>query len=184
MSLHLQMRKLFLLLTCLFFLKDEIKSQDAPPGFPQRFLGHWKGKISWVVAGKPTRQFSMQLKVRERGDSAGLYEWHISYGDSASDERPYLLKPADISKGHWVIDEANGIVLDEYVFDNCLQGSFTVTNNTIINNYCVENGKMKVEFFTIKLGDKNTTGKGTEAAPFVDNYRIAGYRHGILEKVN
>jgi hypothetical protein len=157
---------------------------QAKTAFPHGFTGHWKGKLNWVVTGQPTRQFTMQLKIREMADTAGVYYWHISYGDSVKDERPYILRPGDQSKGHWVIDEANGIILDQYVFDNCLQGSFTVMNNTIINNYCLDKGKMNVEFFTIKLGDKKTSGMDSDESPLVDSYRMAGYQYGILEKVN
>lgn len=117
-------------------------------------------------------------------DSTGYYEWHISYGDSIKDERPYLLKPADDLPGErWLIDERNGIVLDNYVAGNCLQGSFTVLNNTIVNNYCIENGQMNVQFFAIKLSDKKTSGNGTDESPTVDSYRMTGYQYGMLEKV-
>jgi len=125
----------------------------------------------------------MQLKIRPSANE-GQYEWHISYGDSSRDERPYLLKPADdLHSDHWVIDERNGIILDNYIAGNCLQGSFTVLNNTIINNYCIENGQMNVQFFAIKLGDKKTSGKGTDESPTVDSYRMTGYQYGMLEKV-
>lgn len=38
--------------------------------------------------------------------------------------------------------------------DNAVHGAFTVQGNTIVDNYTIENGKMKVEFFSIKLEDK------------------------------
>lgn len=177
------MRKISLMaILSLIFFADSNGQVKAE--FPNGFTGHWKGKLNWVVAGQPTRQFTMQIKIRETVDTAGWYHWHISYGDSVKDERPYILRPVDKNKGHWVIDEGNGIILDNYVFDNCLQGSFSVMNNTIINNYCVENEKMKVEFFTIRMADKKTSGMGSDESPTVDSYRMAGYQYGILEKVN
>ena len=150
--------------------------------FPENFIGAWKGRLQWIVTGKPTQEFTMQLKVAKL-DSAGQYSWQITYGDNNTDLRPYTLKAIDTSKNLWAIDEHNGIILDNYVAGNCLQGSFTVMKNTIVNNYCIENGKMRVEFFTIKLGDKKTSGKGTDDSPLVDSYRMAGYQHGLLEKV-
>lgn len=158
-----------------------VKAQQ--PVFPASFTGKWKGKLQWAVAGKPTREFTMQLNILP-ADTAGQYTWQIIYGDDNKDNRPYLLKPADSSSNHWVIDERDGIILDSYVHGNCLQGAFTVNQNTIIDNYCIENGRMRVEFFTVKLGDKKQSGKGTEDVPFVNSYRIGGYQWGILEKVN
>jgi hypothetical protein len=173
------MRILFIVFLCACCLFT--KAQQ--PVFPASFTGKWKGKLQWAVAGKPTREFSMQLNILP-ADTAGQYSWQIIYGDDNKDNRPYLLKPADSNSNHWVIDERDGIILDSYVHGNCLQGAFTVNQNTIIDNYCIENGRMRVEFFTVKLGDKKQSGKGTEDVPFVNSYRIGGYQWGILEKVN
>jgi hypothetical protein len=150
--------------------------------FPKTFIGNWKGTMQWMVAGKPSQTFTMQLRIQP-SDSASQYTWQIIYGDSGKDNRPYILKPVDINKGHWVVDEWGGILLDSYVYDNCIQGAFTVQGNTIIDNYCVENGLMQVEFFSIKLGDKKQSGKGTAETPLVDSYRISSYQKGILKRV-
>lgn len=154
----------------------------ALTGFPQSFIGHWKGKLQWITAGKPTQTFSMQLVI-EPADSASQYTWQIIYGDSNTDNRPYILKAVDTLRGHWVVDERDGILLDSYVFGNCIQGAFTVHENTVIDNYCIENGKMKVEFFSIKLDEKKQSGKGTDDTPFVYSYRVGSYQTGLLERV-
>lgn len=174
--------KKFLCIGVSFFMISLATAQQASTEFPGMFKGNWKGKLQWIVPGKPAQEFTMRLNVVAL-DSLGLYGWEISYGDSSKDVRPYTLKAVDAGKGHWVIDEHNGILLDNYAIGNCLQGSFTVMGNTIVNNYCIENGKMRVEFFTIKLADKKTSGKGTEDSPLVDSYRMGGYQHGLLEKV-
>ena len=163
------------------FLTGNIHAQNA--AFPSGFVGNWKGKLQWIVTGKPTQEFSMQLNIYPL-DSVNMYNWQIIYGDDNKDNRPYVLKVVDITKDHWVIDEKDGIMLDSYVHGNCLQGAFTVSGNTIVDNYCVEDGKLKVEFFSIKLGDKKQSGKGTEDVPFVDSYRISSYQMGVLSKVN
>jgi hypothetical protein len=150
--------------------------------FPQSFIGNWKGKLQWMVNGKPTQIFTMQLRIQPT-DSANQYTWQIIYGDDNKDNRPYILKPIDTAKGHWIIDENDGIILDSYIHGNAFHGAFTVQGNTIVDNYKVENGKMVVEFFSIKLGDKKQSGKGTEDTPFVDSYRVSGYQTGVLVKV-
>ena len=108
--------------------------------------------------------------------------WQIIYGDDNKDNRPYILKPIDTAKGHWIIDEHDGIILDSYVHGNSIHGAFTVQGNTIIDNYTIENGKMRVEFFSIKLDDKKQSGKGTAETPFVDSYLISSYQTGVLER--
>lgn len=172
---------------CLFFyllmIAIPASAQDKTLDFPFSFVGKWKGTMQWMVTGKTTQTFTMQLRILPT-DSTGIFTWQIIYGDREQDNRPYLLKPIDTAKGHWVIDENNSIILDNYVFGNCLKGAFTVSGNTIADNYCLENGQLKVEFTSIKLADKNTTGTGTGDAPHVDSYRITSYQVGILNRIN
>jgi hypothetical protein len=158
------------------------KAQNPPASFPASFIGNWKGSLQWMVAGKPTQTFTMRLNIQP-ADSANQYTWQIIYGDDNKDNRPYILKPVDAAKGHWVVDEKDGILLDSYVHGNCIQGAFTVQQNTIIDNYCIEDGTLKVEFFSIKLGDKKQSGKGTDDTPFVYSYRVGSYQTGILHRV-
>ncbi len=100
-------------------------------------MGNWKGNIEWIVAGKPTQIFAMQLQI-SAADSANHYQWKIVYGDKENDVRPYTLKPIDTAKGHWIIDEHNGILLDGYIHGNSFHGAFTVQGSTIVDNYSLE----------------------------------------------
>lgn len=177
------MQKFLCSLIILLFYTCPTVAQEHNIPFPGSFIGKWKGNMQWIVAGKSTQIFTMQLLVKPT-DTNGIYTWQIIYGDDHKDNRPYLLKAVDSLKNHWLIDENNGIILDNYVFSNCLKGAFTVMGNTIANNYCLENGELKVEFTTIKLADKTTSGSGTDDSPFVDSYRISSYQVGTLRKVN
>lgn len=154
---------------------------QSPTPFPGSFIGKWKGKLQWMVTGKPSKEFSMQLIITP-AEHTGQYNWQVIYGDSSGtvDNRPYLLKPVDTVTGHWQIDERNGIFLDSYVHGNCLQGAFTVQGNTIVNNYCVEGNKLSVEFFSINLQDKKTSGKGAGDVPLVHSYKLGSFQTGVL----
>ncbi|MGG9960103.1 hypothetical protein [Ferruginibacter sp. SUN106] len=173
--------KKVLLFVLVIFATHFVAAQNKN-SFPQSFIGNWKGKLQWMVNGKPTQIFTMQLRIQP-ADTADQFTWQIIYGDDAKDNRPYILKPVDTATGHWVIDENDGIILDSYVHGNAIHGAFTVQGNTIVDNYKVENGKMLVEFFSIKLADKKQSGKGTEETPFVDSYTISNYQTGVLIKV-
>ena len=173
--------KIIFSLVFFIFSIQFLEGQNKNP-FPKSFIGNWKGRLQWMVAGKPTQTLTMHLRIQP-ADAANQFTWQIIYGDDNKDNRPYILKPLDTAKGHWIIDENNGIVLDSYVHGNTVHGAFTVQGNTIVDNYTIENGKMKVEFFSIKLGDKKQSGKGTEESPFVDSYRISSYQTGVLTRV-
>ena len=158
-------------------------SAQPGPGFPGPFIGKWKGKLTWTVSGRPAKEFSMQLNILP-SDTAGQYSWQIIYGDDGKDNRPYLLKQIDSSKGHWIIDEGDGIILDCYVHGNSILGAFTIKGNTITYHYSLKADSIFVEFIASKQAEKNTSGKGTEETPFVDSYKISGYQQGWLMKVN
>jgi hypothetical protein len=172
--------KILMLLCLLTLIQFSVTAQNTATSIND-FCGSWKGRLEWNRPGKPMQHFTMRLNI-QKTDSAHTYTWQIMYGDEGKDIRPYLLKLVDSAQNHWVIDENNGIVLDNYLLSNCLTGSFTVMGNTITDSYCLENGKLKVVFTSMKLSDKKTTGKGTEDAPSVDSYRITGLQQGWLEK--
>jgi len=191
---NINMKKFsFTILICLLVLNATAQNQQGEtlsspsfPGeeaaFPKSFIGNWQGELQWMVAGKPTQTFTIQLKIQPT-DAANQYTWQIIYGDNDKDNRPYLLKPVDTAKGHWIVDELDGIILDSYVHGNSIHGAFTVQGNTIVDNYRVENDTMLVEFFSFKLVDKKTSGKGTDETPFVDSYRMGSYQMGKLNKM-
>lgn len=176
------MKKLLSLIPLVFIIAVSGWAQDTT-SFPHAFTGKWKGSIQWFVAGKPPRDIPMQLIIQP-ADSQGHYTWKIIYGEDGKDFRPYLLKPVDIAAGHWIVDEGDGIVLDSYVHGNSLHSAFTVQNSTIVDNFRLENGKLYVEFFTILLDEKKTSGKGTEEVPLVNSYRIGSYQSGWLTRQN
>lgn len=123
----------------------------------------------------------MQLIIAPT-DSAGVFSWQIIYGDSAQDNRPYTLKAVDASRGHWVVDEGNGILIDSYLHGNAFAGAFTVMGNTIIDNYELDGDRLLVQFYSVKQSDKRTSGQGTDESPKVDSYRVSSYQKGYLKK--
>lgn len=181
------MKKLFLaaivwLIQLTLFAQTATIKNITTQAFPQSFTGNWKGTLQWLRAGKPTRQFTMQLRIQPT-DTAGQYTWQIIYGDSLKDNRPYILKPVDTAKGHWVVDERDGTLLDCYVHGNAVHGAFTMQGNTIVDNYRVENDQLAVEFFSINLNEKKASGKGTAETPSVDSYLINSYQTGTLTRI-
>lgn len=175
------MKGFFLLMA--FVANTAIAFSQDKPVFPNDYIGKWKGTLEWYPAGNPQpRLVNMELYILPSKDTAGQFSWHLTYGSVSQDSRPYLLKPIDTAKGHWLIDELNGIMLDQYWIGNRFIGSFTVGNSTIVNSYYIENGNMIVEFISYGAQALAKTGKGTEDSPFVDSYAIKGFQRAVLKK--
>jgi hypothetical protein len=173
------MKKPALLCSLFFLLSLFAGAQDQ---FPQSFVGTWKGELWWYRSGPAEpKKVPMQLIVQP-ADTAGQYTWQIVYGEKKEDNRPYLLKPVDTARGHWVVDEVNGIVLDQFWLGNRLTGAFTVAGNTLVNSYRIENGKMIVEFYSFPSKPIATTGGTSKDIPPVDSYAVRAYQRAVLSR--
>lgn len=155
----------------------------AQQGFPAAFTGHWQGILYWYQTGKATPQkVKMQLIIQPT-DTANTYTWQIIYGDKNEDNRPYTLKAVDTARGHWQVNENNGIVLDQYFVGNRFTSAFTVQNATIVDSYWREGNTLVAEFYSITAKPVNTTGSGTDDSPKVDSYATRSYQKAIMKRV-
>ena len=170
------MKFLLLILNCLILFT--VQAQQSQ--FPQSWTGNWKGELEWFKTGtNGSQKVKMELRIQPM-DSTGQFSWQIIYGSASEDNRPYTLISKDSTGIHWVIDEHNGIVLDQYLVGNKFAGAFTVMGNTILNNYTLENDKMMVEFYSINAKPVTSSGLDTESSPVVDSYRIGSYQKAVL----
>ena len=111
-------------------------------------MGNWTGELEIHDAMGPKQTVPMSLYLSET-DTSGIYDWVILYGmDSLSDMRNYVLKEIDKSKGHYMIDEKNGILIDAYFIQNELTSIFAVMGNTLVCSYRREGEEL---IFAIKI---------------------------------
>lgn len=155
---------------------------SAQHHFPQDFVGHWQGNLQWYQAGKAAPQtVKMQLLVQPTY-TVGIYTWQLTYGDKGQDDRPYLLKSVDTARGHWAVDERNGIIIDQYFVGNRFTSAFTVQSATIITSCWREGENLLMEFHSLSAKPVSTTGTGTEDSPTVMSYGVKGYQRAVLSK--
>jgi hypothetical protein len=170
---------LLALLICFYFA-----GYSQTTSFPENWKGNWKGELHWYKAGKQEpEKVNMELRIHP-ADTPGHYTWHIIYGTAQQDSRPYLLKQTDTTGIHWVIDEKNGIMLDQYWVGDRFTGAFTVQQSTLINSYYMEDNKLIVEFTGIGKKPFRTTGAGTDESPTVDSYQVRSYQKAVLYRIN
>ena len=154
----------------------------AAQDFPDAFLGHWQGELEWYKTGsKEPRKIKMQLIIQPT-DSAGQYTWQLMYGNKGEDNRPYILKALDQAAGHWIIDERDGIVLDQYWTGNRLNGAFAVQGSTIVNSYWIEGDSLMVEFFSILPTPVSKTGSSVNGKFSVESYAVKSFQKAVLRR--
>jgi len=127
-------------------LTDSLSIDDYT--FPKDWLGYWSGELKIYDSNGLKQKVSMSLDLAKT-DNLGIYTWAIMYGsDSTAQRREYELKEIDPSKGHYLIDEKNGILLDAYHIHNELISVFEVMGNSLITSYAIKNQEL---IFSVKM---------------------------------
>jgi hypothetical protein len=98
--------------------------------FPDGWAGTWTGMLN-IWKGSTIVQSVPMKTVIASTSHPDQYQWMTTFGDKEATEKPYLLKIVDRSKGLYVIDEQNSIVIETYLFDNKLVSWYTVVGSFI-----------------------------------------------------
>jgi hypothetical protein len=147
--------------------------------FPKDFVGKWKGPMRWSKPGpKPAQGVTMSLSILPTSEP-NLFDYRLQYGDKNEDIRPYKLKLIDAVKGHWQVDEQNGIRLDDYWVDQALTGVFSVGESTIVSKLYREGKNLVSEMTT--YSNKNTTSSGGGDVPSVLTYPILSIQRSVMK---
>lgn len=150
--------------------------------FPASFVGYWKGTLN-IYSGDEVKQ-TVTCALEVFPADSGRYDWIISYGDSGQDRRHYYLVPVDTAKGHWAIDEHNGIVIDMFATGKKFTSLFSVMDSAIQISYWLDGpDTMMMELFVYPEKEKNTTGNGTEESPTVKIWKFSGYQLGTMKRL-
>lgn len=149
------------------------------PVFPGDFTGHWKGTLLWYPSDKPVQSVEMQLIIQPL-DTPGRYSWKMVYGKPGEDERPYTLLTVDSTKGHWVVDEHNGILLDGYWRGKRFTSVFSVQGSVITEVMWLENDALQVEFIMHTEVPVRESGGSSPDSPKAKSFPLRGYQRATL----
>lgn len=103
---------------------------------PEDWIGHWTGTCRLAPPYQGLETFGATLTVAP-GSAPGSYSWRVTYDNGRHDVRAYELTPVDAAKGHYVIDEKNGLLLDAVISDGVLYAPFTIGEQLIVATYAV-----------------------------------------------
>ncbi|GAO45276.1 hypothetical protein FPE01S_04_05200 [Flavihumibacter petaseus NBRC 106054] len=137
--------------------------------------------MSWFQGKTRQQTVPMQLQIKAL-DSVDMYLWGMTYGSDKKDNRAYTLKPFDKSRGHWLIDEHNSIVLDLFQIGPKVTGSFTVDGNTIVNSYTLQGDSLVIEFYNIQERPIAITGGKDSTIPKIKSYGMRSYQVAVLRR--
>ena len=156
-------------------------AQNDALQFPQDFYGTYKGDLHIMNAnGKQTLGMEFILKA---GDSIGKHQYTLVYiFNGERQERQYTLIEKDVSKGEYIVDENNGILLDAKLVDHTLYFMFEVQNNIITTTERFYDNAMDFEITFSDTKQKTVSGTEGENAIEVTSYPIGGIQKAHLIK--
>ena len=153
--------------------------------FPEDWLGIWSGTLEIYNQKGVTQSLEMGLEI-EKTDTVDVYDWTIIYGsDSTAQRREYQLIAIDTSKGHYMVDEKNGIFLDGYHMHDAFVSVFEVMDNTLVIAYerNMEGMNFTVDVFPSKeIGISGDTLINGQEIPEVKSFQYTGRQRAVLNK--
>ncbi len=167
----------FLLLLFYGFL---VQAQEIGQ-FPNDYLGIYKGVLH-INSERGKQDIPMEFHLTAT-DSIGKYNYILVYGAGENrQERNYTLLEKDAEKGIYVVDENNGIILDDKVIDNRMYALFEVNGNILTTFITFEKDHMVFEIVFAPKDKKNTTNAENEEKTEVISYLITTVQRAVLQK--
>ena len=158
-----------------------LHAQTSNINFPDDFFGNYKGVLD-IHNAKGITKYPMEFQLQPT-DSLGHYQYTLIYGDGDNRQvRPYTLKAINKDNGTYIIDENNGIILDEKVIENRMYTVFEVGGTLLTTFITFEENQMLFEIVVIKVANKNSSGGTSEEIPEVFSYPITTVQRAILTK--
>lgn len=120
---------LFLIIS---FLTTCVSSQS---NFPTSWQGTYKGDLNIYTTDSVAMKVQMHLEIAPT-EKDSVFIWKMTYiFNGNEDVRDYQLKLVDASKGHYIVDERNSILIDTYYRNGVLTSFFEVEKSFIISEY-------------------------------------------------
>lgn len=152
-------------------LQPQIKVSDL--------VGNWQGNLEIVQPGstKP-RTVLMKLNIAPIKGTNG-FTYQLIYPNQAP--RNYKLLPLDEAKGHWQIDEQNGIKLDAFWNGAGFTSCFSVQGSMLITSERVQGDKLVWECASFEAKVLAATG-GENGSPTVTTQRLLTSQRAVLSR--
>ncbi|TMP40504.1 hypothetical protein CWB96_03145 [Pseudoalteromonas citrea] len=117
----------------------------ASSTIPDGWAGLYKGECDLISPQRGAYlNFAMSLEIANQEN--GEVSWVLTYGSAPSQSiRNYNLLTIDETKGHYAIDENNGIIIDQFLVGNEFVSMFEIGSSKIQTTYALNsNGTLDV----------------------------------------
>jgi len=156
-------------------------AQEKTTQFPTDYLGIYKGDLK-IESVRGAKEIGMEfhLNTTEKTDH---YQYMLIYiFDGKRQERKYTLVTKNATKGQYILDENNGILIDAQLFGNTLYFMFKVEATIITTTLRFYKDDMNFEITASSKDKKNVTGQENKDVSEVVSYPITTVQKAHLLK--
>jgi hypothetical protein len=137
----------------------------------------WRGDIEVLAGGKVTHRAQMELRIAPIAGSAAK-SWTQTYGGQPP--RHYEIRPADASAGRFILDEKNGVLLEEQLVGDTLHSAFQVGDVLLTSRLQKRGDELVVEIATFAAATRNNV---AAAKPTAVALPFRSIQHGVLRRI-
>lgn len=181
---------LVLVAVCIFSASFEshASGQEAPGEdqgktavFPDSWHGIWRGTCKATRPDGKGYSFAMELHILPL-DSEDRRTWKLIYGQGDRRQvRDYELIIRDATKGDYVIDEKNSIMIDTTLLGERFCSQYSVNDSLLTVTYTRDNDC--IEFYLLSSGLDDPALSGNEGdIPEVKTYTIETAQTALLKR--
>ena len=173
-------------------------SAPAAIGLSEDWYGTWQGAAASVrPGGQVTGEYTMGLEIGPSSPkpegSLPVYTWKITYTqEGQTQSRDYLLRvAADESgkplPGHFILDQRNGTLVDQFLIGQTIQGHFVVVSRERVQilharyELISHEGKPAIEV-EIASYDGNEARRSPQGDGGVESRRLERIQRAVLLK--
>ncbi len=168
-------KSLFILICILFCINAFAQTIDSKHVFPDSWLGNYQGKMYIVSAANGILDsLNVEFEFFESGIK-NRWKYRMTYHSAKQGEivKDYeLIKPDSLAKNTYLIDEKDGILIQNTLIGNTLYSNFIVSGSLLCSILRKENNDLFFEIFTSKdqyTLSTQSVATGTEDSFIVDS---------------
>lgn len=173
-----------LALLCYLFLLLSfplVAQEERSIHFPEDYFGIYTGILE-INSAKGLSTYPMEFHLQST-DTLGTYSYKLVYGAGDDrQERPYFLVEKNKEAGEYVVDENNGIMLDDKVIENRMYALFEVGDNLLTTFITFEKDYMVFEIAVTNTTQKRVSYANTTDSTQVTSYPISTVQRAVLRK--
>lgn len=142
--------------------------------FPDRVVGTWTGVLKIYKGGAIRDSVAIRLTVK-KDPSGNAWPWKTEYlSEKLPMTKDYTLRMFDANTKTYHLDEGDGVVLIEHLFENKMYSVLETSDILLTSSYELRNDQLIFEV---------TSGKKLTAAKDVVNYSVTNLQRAVLKRI-